>query len=62
MGDGVKYQSQIGRPTIATQYEEDQMAVQTYPLTDDLSRIIELEVSPDWQQTSRLMLMQIEFL
>ena len=46
MGDGVKYQSQIGRPTIATQYEEDQMAVQTYPLTDDLARIIELEVSP----------------
>ena len=46
MGDGVKHQSEMGRPTLSTQLASDHMAVQTYPLTDDLSRVIELEVSP----------------
>ena len=46
MGDGVKHQSQIGRPTISTRFENDPMGVQTYPLTDDLSRVIELDVRP----------------
>ena len=46
MGDGVKHQSQTGRPTISTRFEDSYLGVQTYPLTDDLSRVIELDVSP----------------
>ncbi|MEC8835849.1 MAG: hypothetical protein VXX18_05865 [Bacteroidota bacterium] len=46
MGDGVKHQSQTGRPTISTRFEDTHLGVQTYPLTDDISRVIELDVSP----------------
>ncbi|MEC7405521.1 MAG: hypothetical protein VX611_03160, partial [Bacteroidota bacterium] len=46
MGDGVKHPSQLGRPTISTQSASDAMAVQTFALTDDLSRIVELEIQP----------------